>query len=136
MPCVIRLTSGDSYDYWAGRNEGDIATMVFGDSFVDEGSVGTGTHDPGPKTHDQWAHTLNGADIDDERRFSTQRMQPTTVCVDADEEAPTRDDVGKKKGESHMTNGFNDDEDKCLCDAWLATSHDCINGAQHKGKVY
>jgi hypothetical protein len=23
-----------------------------------------------------------------------------------------------------------------LCEAWLATSHDCINGAQKKGKVY
>ncbi|XP_071677977.1 uncharacterized protein [Lolium perenne] len=42
----------------------------------------------------------------------------------------------KKKVESHKIQGFIDDEDKCLCDAWLATSHDCINGAQQKGKVY
>jgi hypothetical protein len=35
-----------------------------------------------------------------------------------------------------MTQGFIDDKDKCLCDAWLATSHDCINGAQQNGKVY
>nr|XP_051221673.1 glutathione S-transferase T3-like [Lolium perenne] len=35
-----------------------------------------------------------------------------------------------------MTQGFINDEDKCLCDAWLATNHDCINDAQQKGKVY
>jgi hypothetical protein len=35
-----------------------------------------------------------------------------------------------------MTQGFVDDEDKCLCEAWLATTHDCINGVQQKGKVY
>jgi hypothetical protein len=35
-----------------------------------------------------------------------------------------------------MTSNFNDDEDQCLCDVLLATSHDCINGAQQKGKVY
>jgi hypothetical protein len=23
-----------------------------------------------------------------------------------------------------------------LCDAWLTTSHECINGVQQKGKVY
>jgi hypothetical protein len=24
-----------------------------------------------------------------------------------------------------MTSGFNDNENKCLCEAWLAASHDC-----------
>ncbi|KAK1693037.1 hypothetical protein QYE76_009734 [Lolium multiflorum] len=66
---------------------------------------------------------------------------PTPVCVDNFDDAPTQpvlttDNAIKKKGESHMTQGFIDDEDKCLCGAWLATSHDCINGAQQKGKVY
>jgi hypothetical protein len=63
------------------------------------------------------------------------------VCIDDYEDAPighvlTTGDATKKKGKSHRTQGFNDDEDKCLCDAWLATSHDCINGAQQKGMVY
>jgi hypothetical protein len=84
---------------------------------------------------------LDGADIDGERMFSTQPTQPTVVCVDADEEAATGPDLSrvddvKKKRESHRTSGFNNDEDKCVCDAWLVTSHDCINGAQQKGKVY
>jgi hypothetical protein len=35
-----------------------------------------------------------------------------------------------------MTSGFNDNEDKYLCDAWLAASRDCINGAQQKGKIH
>jgi hypothetical protein len=61
--------------------------------------------------------------------FSTQSTQPTNGHV------LTRDDAVKNKDESHRTSGFNDDEDKCLCDAWLATINDYINGAQKKGKV-
>jgi hypothetical protein len=82
---------------------------------------------------------LDGADINGERLFSTEPTQPTTVGIDADEEALgldlNRADDAKKKGESHMTTGFTDEGDKCLCDAWLATSHECINGAQQMGKV-
>jgi hypothetical protein len=80
-------------------------------------------------------------DIDGARLFSTQPTQATIVCVDDYEEAPTgpvltMDDGTKNKGESHRTCGFNNDEDKYLCEVWLSTSHDCINGAQQKGKVY
>jgi hypothetical protein len=56
------------------------------------------------------------------------------VSVDDFDDAPTK--PAKKKGESHRTQGFVDEEDKCLCEAWLASSNDCINGAQQKGKVY
>lgn len=59
------------------------------------------------------------------------------MSVDDFDDAPTQPGIArKKKGESRRTQGFVDDEDKCLCEAWLATSHDCINGAQQKGKVY
>ncbi|KAM0826851.1 hypothetical protein ACQ4PT_068587 [Festuca glaucescens] len=120
--------------FWMGRNEGDIQAMIFGGGFVGEVGAGTGTQD-------QWPQTQDGVDIDGARLFSTQPTHATTVCVDDDEEAPTRpvltrDDATKKKWESHKTCGFNDDEDKCLCEAWLVTSHDCINDAQQKGKVY
>jgi hypothetical protein len=103
--------------------------MIFGGGFVCEAGVEIGMQDPGPETQEQWEHTLDGADIDGERLFSTQPTQPTTEPV------LTRDDAGKKKGKSHRTSGFNDVEDKCLWDAWLATNNDCINGARQKGKV-
>ncbi|XP_071679820.1 uncharacterized protein [Lolium perenne] len=61
--------------------------------------------------------------------------QPTPVCVDNFDDPPTQP-ATKKKGESRRTQGFVDEEDKCLCEAWLATTQDCINGAQQKGKVY
>jgi hypothetical protein len=48
-------------------------------------------------------------DIDGDRLFSTQSTQPTTGYVDADEDALTRDDAAKKKGESHRTSDFNDE---------------------------
>jgi hypothetical protein len=116
-----------------GCNENDIHAMIFGGGFVGEGGVGTGTQD-------QWAQTHDGVDIEAERMLSTQPTQATTVYVDPDDEAPTGHvlmmDDAKKKGKSHRTSGFNNDEDKCLCETWLATSHDCINGAQQKGKVY
>jgi hypothetical protein len=75
-------------------------------------------------------------------RWQTAVLHPadtTAVCVDADEDAfgtdQTRADDAKKKGESHRT-GFTDDENKCLCEAWLATIHDFINGAQQNTNVY
>jgi hypothetical protein len=78
-------------------------------------------------------------DIDGARLFFTQPTQATTIRVDDYEEAPTwhvltTDDGTKKNGENHMTCSFNDEEDKCLCEAWLATNHDCV-GAQQNGKV-
>ncbi|XP_071681882.1 uncharacterized protein [Lolium perenne] len=67
-------------------------------------------------------------------------LTPTPVCVDDFDDAPTHpiptDIATKKKGESRRTQGFVKAEDKCLCEAWLATTQDCINGAQQKGKVY
>jgi hypothetical protein len=108
--------------------------MIFGSGFVGDVGAGIGSHDQWPQTHD-------GVDIDGARLFSTQPTHATTVCVDDYEEAPTgpvltTDDGTKKNGENHMTCSFNDEEDKCLCEAWLATSHDYISGAQQKGKVY
>ncbi|KAK1695379.1 hypothetical protein QYE76_012076 [Lolium multiflorum] len=49
--------------------------------------------------------------------FVGDPMQETTVCVDDYEEAPTGSVLTtyggtKKKGESHRTYGFNDEEDK------------------------
>jgi hypothetical protein len=75
------------------------------------GEVGVGTW-----TQDQWPLAPNGVDIDGARLFSIQPTHATTICIDADEEAPigsvlTRDDATKEKGESHRTCGFNDDED-------------------------
>jgi hypothetical protein len=95
--------------------------------------VTTWTRDPCLEKEDQWAHTLDGADIDGERLFFTESAQPTYVCDNANEEALghdlTRADDAKKKGKSHRTTGCTDDKDTCLCDAWLATSHDCVNVA-------
>ncbi|KAK1687152.1 hypothetical protein QYE76_048000 [Lolium multiflorum] len=124
----------DDPAYWKDQNEKGIEAMIFGGGFVGDDGAGTGPHD-------EWAPTQDAEDIDDARFFSTQPTQPTPVCVDDFEDAPTEsvlttDNATKKKGESHRTQGFIDDEDKCLCDAWLATSHDCINGAHQKGKVY
>jgi hypothetical protein len=114
--------------------------MILGGGFLWEGGVGTTTQYPCPENQDKWAHTLDGADIDGERLFSTQPTQPTVVYVDDDEEALgldlTRADDARRGGGSQRTTGFIDEEDKCLFDAWLATSHDCINGAQQMGKVY
>jgi hypothetical protein len=63
--------------------------MICDGGFVCEGGVGTATQDPGLETQDQWAHTLDGADVDGERLFSTQPTYPIAICVDADEEALT-----------------------------------------------
>ncbi|KAK1663499.1 hypothetical protein QYE76_051658 [Lolium multiflorum] len=127
MDGPVRLLEGP-------QNEAHIEAMIFNGGFVGDDRAGT---DP----HDEWAPTQDAEDIDGAQLFSTQPTQPTPVCVDDFEDAPTQHvlttyNASKKKGESHRTQGFIDNEDKCLCDAWLATNHDCINGAQQKGKVY
>jgi hypothetical protein len=40
--------------------------------------------------------------------------------------------VGKKKRESHKTNGFSDKEDLVLYDSWLVVSQDSICGPSKK----
>ena len=97
------------------------------------------------ETQDQWTETQEHADIDGAPLFYTEpTQQATAVCVEDDEEEYDAADPAlgafteeaKKKGESHRGTGFTEKEDKCLCDSWLAVSHDSINGAQQKGNVY
>ncbi|XP_051215878.2 uncharacterized protein [Lolium perenne] len=128
--CIMRLMSGHSYDYWKDRHDSHIQQIIYGGGFVRGDPAGIGPHD-------DWAATQDAEDIETARLFATQQTQPTPVSVDDFDDAPTQPDIAtKKKGKSLRTQGFVDDEDKCLCEAWLATSHDCINGAQQKGKVY
>nr|XP_051202675.1 uncharacterized protein LOC127316318 [Lolium perenne] len=118
----------DDPEYWKDRREADIQEIIFGGGFVRGDPVGTPLDDWEP-TADERAE-----DIETALLFATQQTQPTPVSVDDFDDAPTK--PAKKKGESHRTQGFVDEEDKCLCEAWLASSNDCINGAQQKGKVY
>nr|XP_051216049.1 uncharacterized protein LOC127333689 isoform X1 [Lolium perenne] len=118
----------DDPEYWKDRREADIQEIIFGGGFV--------RGDPAGTPLDDWEPTADerAEDIETARLFATQQTQPTPVSVDDFDDAPTK--PAKKKGESHRTQGFVDEEDKCLCEAWLASSNDCINGAQQKGKVY
>ena len=75
--------------------------MIFGGGFVGDDRAGTGPQD-------EWAPTQDAEDIERTRLFATQPTQPTPVCVDDFEDAPTgpvltTDNATKKKGESHMT---------------------------------
>ncbi|KAK1692359.1 hypothetical protein QYE76_009056 [Lolium multiflorum] len=118
----------DDPDYWKDRHESDIQAIIYGGGFVRGDRAGTGPHD-------DWAATQDAEDIETARLFATQQTQPTPVSVDDFDDAPTQPDIAtKKKGESRRIQGFIDDEDKFLCEAWLATSHDCINRVQQKGK--
>ncbi|KAK1699490.1 hypothetical protein QYE76_016187 [Lolium multiflorum] len=123
----------DDPDYWKDRHDTDIQAIIFGGGFVRDDRAGTGPHD-------DWAPTQHAEDIETAQLFATQQTQPTPVSVDDFDDAPTQsvpmNISTKKKGESRRIQGFIDDGDKCLCEAWLVTSHDCINGAQQKGKVY
>ncbi|KAK1589989.1 hypothetical protein QYE76_017865 [Lolium multiflorum] len=86
----------DDPAYWKDRHETDIQAMIFGGGFIGDDRGRTGPQD-------EWAPTQDVEDIDRAQLFATQTTQPTPVCVDDFDDAPTEpaltaDNASKKKG--------------------------------------